>query len=441
MNTFTFFKGAWGSFNFTLRPVTLYWVLFGFLCIPQVGISQEVVPSHSEPYFLDREICRYYPVEGSDLISVMRSPKVIERMNSRNPCSTINVNYTGFTAQAQTAFQFAVDIWASSIDSAIPITISANFTALPSGVLGSAGPNGFYTLNGVGVPNRFYAKPLAEQILGQEIGGANSIDINANFSSSASFYFGLDANPPSGQVDFVSVVLHELGHGLGFIGFGFSDGTTGEIRDTDTGFPSIFDQYIVDGLGASILNYPDPSAALHGQLTSDALACNGLEAVAENGGARPRIYSPNPFVAGRSYSHWDEDSFAGEGINSLMTPFISPGQAVHNPGPITLGFFEDMGWSLCATLSTEQFDFNTISVTPNPFKADIRITLPGSLGNSKFNLRITDINGRTVYQKEFWGVNNQLIISNLEALNNALYFLTLHDINTGEKLTRKIIKQ
>jgi hypothetical protein len=31
------------------------------------------------------------------------------------------------------------------------------------------------------------------------------------------FILGLMATPPPGQFDFVTVVLHELGHGLGFI--------------------------------------------------------------------------------------------------------------------------------------------------------------------------------------------------------------------------------
>src|SRR5262249_59824059 len=36
---------------------------------------------------------------------------------------------------------------------------------------------------------------------------------------SSAWYYGLDANPPSGQIDLVAVVLHELGHGLGFLTF------------------------------------------------------------------------------------------------------------------------------------------------------------------------------------------------------------------------------
>jgi hypothetical protein len=42
-------------------------------------------------------------------------------------------------------------------------------------------------------------------------------DINATFSSShPDWYFGTGDSTPINKIDFVSVVLHELGHGLGF---------------------------------------------------------------------------------------------------------------------------------------------------------------------------------------------------------------------------------
>ncbi len=31
------------------------------------------------------------------------------------------------------------------------------------------------------------------------------------------WYYGLDGKPPGNQIDFISVLVHELGHGLGFL--------------------------------------------------------------------------------------------------------------------------------------------------------------------------------------------------------------------------------
>jgi len=38
--------------------------------------------------------------------------------------------------------------------------------------------------------------------------------------------------------------------------------------------------------------------------------------------------------------------------NSLMTPQIGAREAIHDPGPITRGIFEDIGWSVGPTTPT-----------------------------------------------------------------------------------------
>src|SRR3546814_10660728 len=45
------------------------------------------------------------------------------------------------------------------------------------------------------------------------------IDINSQFSSDFDFYYGLDGDTPAGQISFLDVVMHEVGHGLGFQNF------------------------------------------------------------------------------------------------------------------------------------------------------------------------------------------------------------------------------
>ena len=49
-------------------------------------------------------------------------------------------------------------------------------------------------------------------------------------------------------------------------------------------------------------------------------------------------------------------------MNSLMTPFFRTAEAIHNPGPITLGMLEDMGWT----------------ITPSPPPDPCTYTLSGS---------------------------------------------------------------
>ena len=58
--------------------------------------------------------------------------------------ATFNVTYVGFPADAKTAFQRAVDIWAAILDSPVPIKVTAYWQELETNVLGSATANDFF---------------------------------------------------------------------------------------------------------------------------------------------------------------------------------------------------------------------------------------------------------------------------------------------------------
>lgn len=270
---------------------------------------------------------------------------------SITPTSTWQVTYSGFGAQQQAAFQAAVDIWATVVTNSVPITVDASFAALSPGVLGSAGPTYVYGGSGLGDGQSLYPGALTNALLGYDYDTAEA-DITARFSSVASnIYYGTDGNPPSGQIDFVSVVLHELGHGLGFIGGMDYSGGLGY----KTPPPAIYDQYSVDNGGASLLDspsYPNGSTALGNALTGNALFWSGAQATAANGGVRPKLYAPGSWTPGSSYSHLDETTYGLGNVNSLMTPQISAQEVMRTPGPIVVGMFRDMGWiaSLPATV-------------------------------------------------------------------------------------------
>ena len=71
--------------------------------------------------------------------------------------------------------------------------------------------------------NTWYHSALADKLAGAEL-NPGFADINAQFSSDFNFYLGLDNNHGALN-DLVVVVLHELGHGLGFSAF--ANGNTG----------------------------------------------------------------------------------------------------------------------------------------------------------------------------------------------------------------------
>ncbi|MCA9422141.1 MAG: hypothetical protein KC592_14050 [Nitrospira sp.] len=151
-----------------------------------------------------------------------------EGFNDPAPFTSVGGNSATTLGQARlTAFEYAANILAQVLVSTVDIRVDARIDSLGTGILGSAGPNTVHR-NFFNAPmaNTWYVQSLANKLAEQDLDPTTS-DINATFSANfTNWYFGLDGNPPAGQFDFVTVVLHEIIHGLGF--FSFFDVQTGE---------------------------------------------------------------------------------------------------------------------------------------------------------------------------------------------------------------------
>jgi hypothetical protein len=292
---------------------------------------------------------------------------------TRPPVSTWNVAYVGFTPEAKAAFQAAVDTWSGLIRSSQPINVCANFKDLGgAGVLGEAGPTDFALLrrdgNG-GNARTYYPLALANALRGTDLSPPTTAgdpcsgsDITANFSSTEPcVYYGTDGAPPlrctenggaTGYVDFETIVLHELGHGLGFLGSADVESGIGFFGTTTQPDPTIFDRLVVQSAGAvqgrHLVTYPSGSSALAAALTSNALYWDGPLGKAANRGRPVRLYAPSPFAAASSFSHLHDTDFPAGSGDALMTPFIADGEVIHDPGAIALGMLGDTGWGVPA---------------------------------------------------------------------------------------------
>jgi hypothetical protein len=258
---------------------------------------------------------------------------------ARTKTATFQVNYNGFTPQAQAAFQYAVDIWSTLITSSQTITIDAYWQPLGSGILGGAiYTSAFANFDGAQKLNVFYPVVLAEKMSGKNLNGNNS-EIFTQFSSSANWHLDPGSPPPANTFDLATVVLHEIGHGLGFSGSFkiLSSNGQGEVGVQTTGVPIIYDVPIENGSNINLIEgFASPSSALAGQLTSQSLFFDTPNST------NAKLFAPATFSSGSSISHLDENTFNGT-ASALMTPSIAPQERIHAPG-IALDMLNDMGW-------------------------------------------------------------------------------------------------
>lgn len=174
--------------------------------------------------------------------------------NDTTPAAPVGGNAgTTLGEQRLIAFTYAANLWGATLTSSVPIYINAQFSALSctatSATLGSAGA----TATAANFPNAplantRYSFALANKLAGQELGSAGQAQISANFNVNLGktgcldgqpFYLGLDGKHGTG-VDFVAVLQHEMGHGLGFQTF--TNGQTGAFNSSQ---PSVWDHFLM----------------------------------------------------------------------------------------------------------------------------------------------------------------------------------------------------
>ncbi|WP_016920857.1 hypothetical protein, partial [Methylocystis parvus] len=276
--------------------------------------------------------------------------------NDTTPATPVGGN-TGTTVGAQRliAFQAAADLWATHVASSVPIRVGAQFTALTcssnSAVLGSAGPNTVHRdFAGAPFASTYYTQAEANALAGADLASGTD-DINANFNSNLGqtgcldgngWYYGLDSNPPSNRIDFMTVLVHELGHGLGFL----------SLVDLGTGskFNGFNDTYMrnLENHGATPPDYPSMSDAqrLAASISVTNLHWTGLNVrisspllTAGKTGDHVQLYAPNPAQSGSSVSHWNTAATP----NQIMEPFITG--PLHSP-TLERPLFRDLGWKI-----------------------------------------------------------------------------------------------
>lgn len=313
--------------------------------------------------------------------------------------AVIEVTYLGFEGvpQAQAAFQRAVDIWSSILVSPVTIRIEARWVPLASNVLGSANYTAAYAnFKGAQKLNVFYPVALAEKITGNNLNGSDP-DIFANFNSNFDWHFDPDdVNVPAGKYDLTTVVLHEIGHGLGFSGTFTSSSGQGSYGLLGSGVPIVYDSHLQNGSGSNLIaTIASPSATMHTNLVGGSLFFNGHSGVSE-------LYAPGTFNGGSSVSHLDEVTFNGTS-DALMTPQIASQERLRDPG-IALEILKDLGWEM---VYIDHFKLGDQENVNGPYTVTANVTADNGYDPAtvKLNYTVDGTNFTSVVMTDLGGDN------------------------------------
>jgi hypothetical protein len=387
-----------------------------------------------------------YAAEGKELSQILpeNTPP-----NSRTTAATLSFEITydsNFPAEGKAAIEKATSIWANYLVSQVPIRLKVTWQALSGSTLAVSGATKIYR-NFAGAPyqNIWFPVPLAESLAGRDLNNGED-DITLNLSNKFNWNYATDGKPVAGKYDLVSVVLHELGHGLGFSGsfsLNTSNAAQGQWGQSSSG--TIFDVFLQDSKNILLTNtaiYGNPSAGLLAVMTSGSLYFGLKNTKFKNN--LPKLYAPNPYVEGTSISHFDETTYPSGNANSLMSPKVQAGEVVQNPGDLLLNAFFEMGWfvkNLGVTVtgieSVIQKDFETI-IFPNPSSEILYVAIPNNGKTRPVRIELMNQQGRVLQVLEEENILSKTIEISINELPTGLYFLRVFD--DLQVITKKFIK-
>lgn len=317
------------------RYLLLIAALFGSVLVVPAYALPTTVKSVEAPWV-------YFYADSSTSKQISKEP--IPRsysVESAPSKSSFKVDFTNTPGIYQPAINGAVDVWAQNFTSKVPIKLRVLWERQSnSGILASAAPGKFHS-NFKNIPDSdlWYASALADAIAGEDIEPTTpEITIRINSTNGPMLYLGTDGKCPSNKYDLMSMILHEMAHGLGFLSNADYDDLYGygSIQQ-----PTPYDAYAQVPDGRRLMDLDSPSLEL-GQALTQPLVWSGANAIRANNGVKPLLYSPSVYEGGSSISHLDENTFANSARDAVMSPNLKFGEVFHSPGPLLIAMFEDL---------------------------------------------------------------------------------------------------
>jgi len=279
-----------------------------------------------------------------------------EGLNDNSAVAPIGGNI-GITLgqQRQNVIHFAARLLEQVIDSSVPITIDAEFDALScsstAATLGSSGPSSYHYGNASSnypVANTYYVQALANSITGNDLSTASDmtltfnsdIDNNNDCLANRNWYYGLDGDASAQDIDFLSTVLHETLHGLGFLTL-VNVNTGSRLNNRDDIFSLMLEDHSEGKTWQQMTNAERVDSAsddpdLH-WIGSNVQADIGILSAGTNQG-HVRMHAPSPINSGSSVSHFSNNVSPFE----LMQPSLN--QPANSIG-LAKALLQDIGWA------------------------------------------------------------------------------------------------
>ncbi len=364
--------------------------VFSIVLFFSTGVwAQQIAPDPSQMMMIKPKGQIVCFASGESHPIYLPPPATLTKSNARTQTADFKVDYIDFPEEARASFQRAVDIWAGLIQSPVRIHIRAAWVSQDPTTLGSAiWGNAFSNFDGAPKLNVFYPAALAEKLAGKPLNPdpnpvtGDNYDIYAFFNSSQTKWsFTDDPLNKAGKYNFTTVVLHEIGHGLGFtdtFSFNVTNGAGGFGLQSTT-LPMIFDVDVENGANNAntrLINQTNNTTDLAALLTNSNINYNPALSLGV-AGSRAQLFAPNPWQDGSSIAHLDK-TYTGTN-DALMRPILDLAQITLTPGPIVLNIFADLGWVSPKITHTPLKD---TEVTNSPSTVAAKITSDGASGYS-----------------------------------------------------------
>lgn len=366
-------------------------------------------------------------------ISIINADGINEGFNDPTIVSPVPGNpATTLGQQRLNVFQAAADYWESQLISNVTIEVQASMDELtcePSyGILGSAGPESVYR-NFTNAPrtNTWYVEALANSLKGSNT--SSNPDISTQFNSALDgstsclgglrWWLGIGSPPQENSISLYDTVLHEIGHGLGFVSL--INRITGEKYH---GYNDAYSYHLYDiSAGLHWRHMNDAQRVTSSTNTGNLVWAGNYASQCSNHITQGKnadyiqMYAPSSYQSGSSVSHWDTTLVPDE----LMEPSATNTSDTR----ATTYLMKDLGWR---TTHPGDISFSSPTYHSHETSGLVPITVSRKCGDyGEVSIQVTDNSETATRWLDYSGVNEVITWPNGASGNRAFSVNLIED--------------